>query len=137
LDALVEGFKRRFDVLALFLQILDLVARLLQRQLELRPVALMRVEIQNLADVLQREADTLALQNELEPCAIPRRIDTIEPVARRRKQTFVFVDPQSAWSHLELTRKLTDCVRLQILPPLVLLLRAQARAAFFLTLRTT
>ncbi len=50
-DALVERLQRRFDVFTLFLEIANLVPRLLERQLELSAMPLKRIEVENLANV--------------------------------------------------------------------------------------
>src|SRR5437763_8793730 len=112
LHALLEGFdlgELRLDVGALLQEALAVALEHLAEALELRPlVAAGLVHVDQLADLGERQPESLAAQRELEPRAITQRVDAPLALAPRREQALVFVEADGARGDVELFRQLAD-----------------------------
>src|ERR1043165_4702293 len=100
----VQLTKPFFDLGFLTLQQLDLLEALLAAQGERVTVGFVLLGGDHLADLAEREAELLALEDQRETGAVALRIQPVEPVAVRRDQTLVFIEAQRAQRYSEFAR---------------------------------
>src|SRR5262249_55966780 len=111
--ARLEFGKRHLDVLALLLQDGAAFGDALQEQLELARLAGRGVvHGDHLGDLLEREAEALSTQDELQTRAVARRVNTGLAAAARRQERLVLVESDGARGDVELARQLRDRVGL-------------------------
>src|SRR6185312_5485275 len=106
---LLEGER---DLLALPLELGD--ARAAARQCGahlLQVIGIGVVEVEQLLDVGQREAQALAAQDELEAGAVARAIDALAPDALRRQQAMILVEADGAVRQRQLARQIADRIK--------------------------
>ena len=105
----VQLGKRRVQVPALLLQCLAAPVDIGDQELQLPALTrLFVVEIQDVGDLAQREAEPFAAQDELEPHPLTIMEDSGGPDALRRKQAAVLVEPDRAQRGVELLGQLPD-----------------------------
>src|SRR6186997_813799 len=98
---LVEPF---LDFELLLLQKLDLLQAFLTAQTQRLGVSIAAfLGRDHLADLTEREAELLALEDQREPRPVALRIEPAQAFAMRRDQPFVLVEAQCAQRHPELT----------------------------------
>src|ERR1043166_3120827 len=97
------------DFRALLLEARDAFLEFGEGDLELRasPVAEI-VEVEHLAHLFEREADTLAHQHVAQPRAVAPAVEPLLAVAARREQTLLLIEAQRPRAHLELPREVAD-----------------------------
>ena len=104
-----DGF---LDLALLLLEMGDLLHALLARQLQLlvRTGVVALVGLDHFRDLGQREAEALALEDELQAHAVRGAVETGEPFATRREEALVLVEAQGAQGDVELAREVSDRV---------------------------
>src|SRR3569623_890827 len=84
------------------------VARLVEREQHLRdepPAVADVVQVDQLANIGQREADSLPAQDPRQPRAVAVRIDALRAATLRRDQPLILVEPQRACGNAEFGRQ--------------------------------
>ena len=107
LDAVVQDFDRRIDILTLRLKRDDTRLILLQRRLRLGALVDF-VEIEDFFDLDEREANALAAEDQLQLGAVAVRVDAVHAVAARGQETLVFVKAERPRRDLELSSQLRN-----------------------------
>src|SRR5215469_12266217 len=107
-----ELLERERDLALLPLQLLDAGTAFQQRRAQLLDMVRVDViEIEQLLDVGQREAQALSAQDELEPYPVAMAVDAIAADASRRQQAVILIKADGAMRDRELAREVADRIK--------------------------
>src|SRR5882757_5288750 len=102
-------FSQRFVGLAhLALEQRDLPEALFRRQFQGVLARASRLRLDHLADLGEREAELLALQNESQPVPVRAAEDALAPLAHRREQAAALIEAQRTQRDAELLGEIRD-----------------------------
>ncbi len=105
----LQQFDCFVDVLPLAFESDQALVELAQRLGVLRRFSVaLAIQFQDLADLVERQPDPLAAQDQLQAGAVAIRVNPIEPLPGRSEQPLVLVEAQRSWGGFELTAQLAD-----------------------------